>query len=208
MTHSEPRRFAPATRRNREPIFSVLSSHLPASGGLLVEVASGTGEHACALAPRLAGWRWQPTDVDPEALASIDAWRRHEGAQEHVLAPLHLDSRSAEWPVERADALLCTNMIHISPFAATEGLMRGAARILSAQGRLFTYGPYLLEDQPNAPSNVAFDASLRARDPAWGVRRLSEIDAAAQAYGLQRVECVTMPANNFMLVFERVPTPS
>ena len=203
MEVSDSKRSAPATVRNREPIFEVLSRCLPAGGGVLLEVASGTGEHAVHLAPRLAGWTWQPTDVGDDALASIAAWREALGVHACVSAPLRLDASAWPWPVSRADALLCTNMIHISPWTATLGLMRGAGAVLPVGGRLFTYGPYRVDGEHTAPSNRAFDESLRARDAAWGVRDVAEVAAAADSEGLALREQVAMPANNFTLVFER-----
>jgi hypothetical protein len=203
MNHPDARRRAPATERNREPIFQVLSSRLPPGGGLLLELASGTGEHAVHLAPRLPGWTWQPTDVDAGALESIAAWREHADVGECVRPPLQLDASVWPWPLSRADAVLCTNMIHISPWEATEGLLRGAAALLPDGGRLLTYGPYKVDGQHTAPSNEAFDHSLRERDPRWGVRDVAALATSAAPHGLELIERVAMPANNFVLVFER-----
>ncbi|HJL05707.1 MAG TPA: DUF938 domain-containing protein [Polyangiaceae bacterium LLY-WYZ-15_(1-7)] len=194
-------RHAPATLRNREPILAVLRRVLPAEGTVL-EVASGTGEHGVFFARQLPGIRWQPTDVQPEALASIEAHRAAAG-EERVLPPLALDATRDEWPVERADAIFCANMIHIAPFAACEGLMRGAGRVLEAGAPLLTYGPYAIDGAQTAPSNARFDASLRQRDPRWGVRDLADVVRVAEAAGLRLEERVPMPANNFTLVFRK-----
>jgi hypothetical protein len=203
MPNHDLRRHAPATERNREPIFEVLANQLPPAGGLLLELASGTGEHAARLAPRLAGWTWQPSDPDAGALDSIAAWRDHLHVEACVRPPLRLDASSWPWPLTHADALLCVNMIHISPWDATEGLMRGAGALLPAGGRLLTYGPYKVDGQHTAPSNAAFDQSLRERDAAWGVRDVSDVAGAAAQHGLKLIERVTVPANNFVLVFQR-----
>ena len=189
------KQHAPATQRNREPILAVL----PGSG-LVLEVASGSGEHVVYFASKLPRLTWQPTDVSAAGLASIAAWVDESGL-ENVKAPLLLDAESATWPVDRADAVLCSNMIHIAPFSACLGLMRGAAAVLAAEAPLVTYGPYKVDGRHTAPSNEAFDASLTARNPAWGVRDVSDVASAAADYGLTLVERVSMPANNLMLVF-------
>jgi len=197
-----PKQHAPATQRNREPILAVLDRVLPEQG-LVLEIASGTGEHATYLAPRLPGLIWQPTDRDLDALESIVAWTT-EVAATNVRPPLVLDVCSPRWPVESADAIFCANMIHIAPWDATLGLMAGAGRVLPAGGLLVLYGPFMIDHRHTAPSNEAFDASLRARDPSWGVRDLGDVAEAARAQGLALLERVEMPANNFTVVFERV----
>ena len=195
------KRFAPATERNREPLAAVLREILPAEGCLL-EIASGTGEHAAffaALFPRL---RWQPTDPDPEALASIASWRDEAGL-DNLLPPLRLDASAESWPVASADAILCVNMVHISPWEATVGLMRGAGRLLAAGAPLVLYGPYRRAGVPTAPSNEAFDESLRSRDRQWGLRELDAVAAEASSSGLRLDRVVEMPANNLTIVFRR-----
>jgi hypothetical protein len=195
------RRSAPAALRNREPIAEVLRTALPRSG-MVLEIASGTGEHvvffAC-LFPRLI---WQPSDPDGEAMASIRAWRAETGLP-NVLEPVRLDAATEAWPVERADAMLCINMIHISPWAATLGLLAGAGRLLPRGAPLILYGPYRRAGVPTAPSNEAFDVSLRARNPEWGLRDLEVVAAAAEPHGLDLDRVVEMPANNVAAVFRR-----
>ncbi|HYE43892.1 MAG TPA: DUF938 domain-containing protein [Caulobacteraceae bacterium] len=191
---------SPAALRNRDPILKVLRRHLPA-GGLVLELAAGTGEHAVHFARALPGLSWQPTDPDPQALAAIAAWREEAGLP-NLLEPIRLDA-TRSWPVERAAAVVCINMVHISPWGATEGLMAGAARVLPVGGVLYLYGPYREADVPTAPSNEAFDASLKARNPAWGLRDREAVETLAQAHGLDRIERVEMPANNLSLVFRR-----
>jgi hypothetical protein len=193
------RRNAPATLRNRDPILQALREVLPATG-VVLEVASGTGEHAVHFAAGLPGVTWQPSDPDAGARASIAAWTA-EAALVNVLPPLALDAADESWPIDRADAAVCINMIHISPWAATEGLMRGAGRLLAAGGPLVVYGPFVREGVPLAPSNAAFDADLRARDPAWGLRDLDVVEACAGANGLVLDRVVEMPANNLLVVF-------
>lgn len=197
---TDARLSSPSTLRNREPILEVLRRHLPQSG-LVLEIASGAGEHAVHVARALPGLDWQPSDPDPEALASIAAWREASGLP-NLLSPIMLDAARA-WPIERAEAVVCVNMIHIAPWAATQGLMAGAGRVLPAGGVLYLYGPYLEDDVPTAPSNEAFDASLKARNSAWGLRDRATVEALAAAHGLTRVERVEMPANNLSLVFRR-----
>ena len=191
---------SPAAVRNRDPILEVLRRHLPAEG-LVLELAAGTGEHAAYFARALPGLTWQPTDPDPQALLSMAAWREAAGLS-NLLPPVRLDA-TRSWPVEHADAVVCINMVHISPWAATEGLMAGAARVLPASGVLLLYGPYREIDVPTAPSNEAFDASLKARDSAWGLRDREAVEALARAHGLERIERVEMPANNLSLVFRK-----
>jgi SAM-dependent methyltransferase len=200
-TASDPRLHAPATARNREPILAVLRRVLP-SEGLVLEVASGSGEHAAYFAEALPSMRWQPTDCDPQALASIAA---HRAAAEtpNLLAPLWLDAVSPDWPVEHADAVVCINMIHIAPWAAAEGLMRGVGSLLPAGGVLYLYGPYRIDGRHTAASNRAFDAQLRAQNPAWGVRDVGEVADLAACHGLSLVETVPMPVNNLSVVFRR-----
>jgi SAM-dependent methyltransferase len=195
------KRHAPATERNREPIAAVLRELLP-ERGTIVEVASGTGEHAAFFAGLFPALRWQPSDPDPTALASIRAWREEAGLA-NLLEPVLLDAGAADWPVSAADAILCVNMVHISPWAATAGLMRGAGRLLGPGAPLILYGPYRRAGVPTAPSNEAFDASLKARDPRWGLRALETVTAEAEANGLRFERLYEMPANNIMAVFRR-----
>jgi SAM-dependent methyltransferase len=195
-------RTSPATARNRQPILEVLRPRLPA-GARVLEVASGAGEHAMFLASALPGVSWRPTDRDPEALASIAAWRTAAGPL-NLAAPIRLDAADlSSWPAGPFEAVVCINMVHISPWAATEGLMAGAARVLASGGRLFLYGPYVEAGVETAPSNLTFDESLKARDPAWGLRDLAEIKAQAPANGLGFAERIAMPANNLIVVFEK-----
>lgn len=198
----DARSFAPATLRNRGPILDVLREVLPPSG-LALEVASGTGEHVMHFARHLPGLAWQPSDPSPAARQSIAAWLAAE-ALVNVRDPLDLDAAREGWPIARADAITCINMIHISPWAATEGLMRGAAQILASGSPLYVYGPYRRADRPLEPSNETFDHSLRARDPSWGLRELDEVIACAAKYGLRFDRLIEMPANNLSLVFHRL----
>ena len=193
---------SPAVARNTGPILEVLRAHMPARGAVL-EIAAGSGEHAAAFAAALPGLTWTPSDPSSEARASIAAWA---GAADlaNLRPPLELDMLDeAGWPEGPFAAVVCINMIHISPWAATEGLMRLAGRVLPTGGLLATYGPYLEAELPLAPSNAAFDESLRARDPAWGLRDRDAVAAAARAEGLALTRRVAMPANNLMLLFRR-----
>jgi hypothetical protein len=194
----DARRHAPATARNRDPILAVLRRHLP-ENGLLLEVSAGTGEHAVHFAAAFPALVWQPTDPDPGARASIAAWAR-EAKLNTLRPPLALDAAAEDWPVARADAVLCINMIHIAPWAAGLGLLRGAARLLPAGGPLILYGPFRREGRHTAPSNEAFDASLRAQDPEWGVRDLEAVAAAAAAQGFGPPLIEAMPANNLAVI--------
>lgn len=195
------KRHAPAALRNRDPILSVLREALPPAG-VVLEVASGGGEHAVAFAAALPGIEWQPTDSDPAALASIAAWR-DEAALPNLRAPLKLDAAAPEWSVARADAVLCINMVHISPWEATLGLLQGAAGVLPSGGLLYLYGPYIREGVETAPGNVAFDASLKDRNPVWGLRSVEDVARAAREQGLLLERMVEMPANNLSLLFRR-----
>jgi SAM-dependent methyltransferase len=190
---------APAVARNRDPILAVLRRVLPASGTVL-EIASGSGEHAVHFATGLPHVTWQPTDRDADALRSIAAYRA--AAQlPNLLPPLELDAASPRWPVARAEAIVSINMIHIAPWMAAEGLMAGAGRLLAPGGVLYLYGPFKEDGRHTAPSNADFDASLRARDPDWGVRDVAEVSELAARHGLGFVERVAMPVNNLSLVF-------
>lgn len=196
------KRRAPATERNREPIAAVLREALPPSGTVL-EVASGTGEHAAYFARLFPALSWRPSDPDPEALASIAAWREEAGLA-NLLEPVRLDAAADDWPVAAADAILCVNMVHISPWESTLGLLRGARRLLAPGAPLILYGPYRRAGLPTAPSNEAFDASLKARDPRWGLRQVEavETEAGRQDFRLDRL--FEMPANNLSLLFRKV----
>jgi hypothetical protein len=193
---------SPSTARNRGPILRALTPRLPASG-VVLEIAAGAGEHAVYNAAALPHLQWQPTDADAEALASMAAWRDHAGLP-NLLPPLRLDAADPDtWPVDRADAVVNINMIHISPWSATRGLMAGAGRVLPSGGGLFLYGPYIERAVATAPSNLAFDQDLKRRNPAWGVRHLDEVAALAAAHGLELSERIAMPANNLSLVFRK-----
>jgi SAM-dependent methyltransferase len=199
----DARQYAPAIARNREPILAVLQRVLPAEARVL-ELASGSGEHAAFFAKAMPGWIWQPSDPEVEARASIAAWIEAEEI-ENVLPPRAIDVSAAEWGVdaENFDAIVCINMIHISPWKATLGLMAGAARALKRGGVLCTYGPYKRDGLHTAPSNETFERWLHARAPRFGVRDIADVERAAGDQGLALREIVDMPANNFTLVFVR-----
>jgi SAM-dependent methyltransferase len=193
-------RSAPAALRNREPIADVLADWLPPAG-LVLEIASGTGEHAAYFAERFPELQWQPSDVHPDALGSIAAWRQETG-RANLLRPVMLDAASGDWPVDRADAVLSINMVHISPWSSALGLIAGAERLLASGAPLIVYGPWLRDDVPTAESNLAFDADLKRRDARWGLRRVEDFAAAAsEAFTLAEIR--SMPANNLMLLLRR-----
>lgn len=196
----EAKRFAPATERNRDAIASVLKGILPSSG-LVLEIASGTGEHIVHFAAMFPNLKWQPSDSDPAALASIAAWQ-NDVRSANLLAPLKIDA-VANWEIGYADAIICINMAHISPWSATLGLLRNASRILPKGVPLYLYGPYIQNSVPTAVSNLDFDESLKSRNPEWGLRSVEAIENAARTAGFDLIEVIPMPANNLSLVFRR-----
>lgn len=197
----DPRRHAPATLRNRDAIAAVLRDELP-DAGLVLEVASGSGEHVVHFAVTFPALDWQPSDPDPAALASIAALRG-EANLPNLRTPRLINAADADWPIDAADAILCINMVHISPWAATLGLLARGAQLLAPGAPLILYGPYVEDDVPTAPSNLAFDRSLKDRNPQWGLRTLNDVDRVAADVGLARTRRVAMPANNLMLVYRR-----
>jgi SAM-dependent methyltransferase len=205
VNHDNPdtlRRVAPAAERNRGPILDVLSRVLPKSG-MVLEIASGTGQHAVHFAAALLTVTWQPSDPDAASRASIDAWRKHASLA-NLNAPLALDVRSDPWPVpDSLAAIVCINMIHIAPWAAAEALFKGAGEHLANDGVLFLYGPYKRGGAHTAPSNEAFDEQLRATNPAWGVRNMEDVVKLGRGADLWMEDAVPMPANNFCLIFRR-----
>jgi len=203
MTEPVPsmRQHSPSAERNREPILAVLRTALPATGRVL-EIASGTGQHAMYFAGAMPGLDWQPTDADAQARESIAAWIAH-GAPLNVRAPLALDVHQADWGVGVLDAVVCINMIHIAPWSAAQALFAGASRHLARGGVLYLYGPYKRGGAHTAPSNEAFDRQLQSRNPAWGVRDMEAVVALAASEGFTCGEPVAMPANNFSLVFRK-----
>ncbi|MFY3382735.1 DUF938 domain-containing protein [Paracidovorax sp. MALMAid1276] len=196
---------SPAAERNRAPILEHLRALLPPTGTAL-EIASGTGQHVAHFAAALPGWAWQPTDLQPTHFGSITGWAAQAGA-DNVCPPLRLDVLHTAWPAEGPafgtpfDLIYCANMLHIAPWACCTGLMQGAARHLAPGGRLVTYGPYLEDGVPTAPGNIAFDASLRAQDATWGIRRIEDVMGAAAQAGLQLAARHALPANNLLLVW-------
>jgi len=198
----DERLHAAATERNREPILAVLRRVLPSRASVL-EIASGTGQHAVFFAAALPATRWQPSDVADECLASISAWTASTGCS-NVAPPVRIDVTEEPWPVGTFDAIFSANLVHIAPWAACVGLMRGAGDHLSSGGFLIAYGPFKIGGEHTAPSNAAFDADLRLRDSAWGVRELENVADEARAHGLALEERVAMPANNQILIFRRM----
>lgn len=202
-THSPDQRvFSPSAARNSAPILEALKRYLP-THGVVLEIGCGTGEHAVCFAEAMPALTWLPSDPDPASRASTASWIMFKGLN-NVLAPLDVDTRSAEWGVEGLapfDAMVSINMIHIAPWAATIGLFSGAGRLLRSGGLLLLYGPFMHNGAHNAPSNAAFDESLKARNPSWGLRDIAEIEGVAGAAGLRLDETVDLPANNKLLVF-------
>jgi SAM-dependent methyltransferase len=196
---------AAATERNRDPILEVLRAVLPPTG-LVLEIASGTGQHVTYFARALPALRWQPSDPSAAHLESIRAWSAASGA-DNIAPPLLLDVERAPWPVAHADAILNINMIHIAPWSAAEALFQGAARLLPAAGVLYLYGPFKRGGQHTSPSNERFDERLRGDDARWGVRDLDELAVLAASVGFEPPEIVTMPANNLSLVYRRKASP-
>lgn len=194
-------RHAPATLRNRDPILAVLRRVLPGTGTVL-EIGSGSGEHAAHFAAALAPLRWQPTDASDADFTSIVGWAREQGAST-VEPPLVLDATSETWPVTRADAMFSANVIHIAPWSVTVGLLRGAGRVLLPGAPLVLYGPFKRDGAHTAASNAAFDVELRRRDPRWGIRDLGEVTQTAHAHGLDLEDVTGMPANNLTVVLRR-----
>lgn len=195
------RLHAPAAARNRDPILAVLTTWLPARGRVL-EIASGSGEHACHFAARLPALTWQPSDPEPSARASIDAWQAQAGLP-NLLPALPLDVLARDWPPLQADAIVCINMIHIAPARATPALFDHAARILDPGAPLILYGPYRRRDRELEPSNAAFDLDLKRRNPDWGLRELESVTATAAEAGFELATVDSMPANNLTVVFRR-----
>jgi hypothetical protein len=201
MPSPDPKLSSPSALRNRGPIADVLRHVLPASGTVL-EIASGSGEHVIHFAGLFPNLVWQPSDPSPDARASIDEWMKTE-ALTNVLPPLDIDASNETWPIARADAMIAINMVHIRPWPATQGLLQGAGKRLETGGVLMLYGPYRREGQPLVPSNADFDASLRARNPAWGIRLLEDVASTAEKSGLVLTSVTEMPANNLCVVFTR-----
>ena len=205
---NDGRLYAPATERNREPILEVLERVLP-NPGIVLEIASGTGEHASFFAPKLAPRRWWPSDIGAPMIKSIAAWQRATNAR-YLLPPIELDVREQPWPVEAdqkrsIDAIVNINMIHIAPWKACESLIAGAERVLPEQGVLYLYGPFKRHGQHTAPSNETFDNWLKEQTPDWGVRDLEAVEGVAKVHHLILQEIIAMPANNFSLVFQKQP---
>lgn len=203
---SQARRHAPATVRNREAIVEVLRDALPASG-VVLEVASGSGEHGVYFAGALPNLDWQPSDPDPAALESIAAWQGEAGLA-NLRPPVVLDAAAVDWPIGQADVILCINMVHISPWTATIGLFTKGAEVLPQGAPLILYGPYFRKGHPTAPSNLAFDESLRARNGEWGVRWLEDVSKLAEEKGFALDTIHEMPANNLTVIYRRMPLTS
>lgn len=192
---------SPAAERNAEPILGQLQRLLPARGRVL-EIASGTGQHAVQFAYALGGIEWQPSDTDPDALRAVRI-RAERATLPNLRAPVKLDVEAREWPIAHADAIVCVNLLHISPWSATQGLLAGAGRCLPAGGILAVYGPFRFAGEHIAESNARFDTDLRARNPSWGIRDVADVTAVASDHDLDHEETIALPANNHLLVFRR-----
>jgi hypothetical protein len=199
---TDHRQYAPATMRNRDFILDVLRAVLPTTG-VILEIASGSGEHVVHFARNLPNLAFQPSDPEPETLLSIAAWVKATEVR-NVRAPIVLDASQSPWPVASADGVICINMVHISPWEATAGLIRGAAAILPPGSPLYLYGPYKREGFAMAPSNEAFDQNLRDRNPTWGLRDLDAVATIARSVGFSVPTVTEMPANNLSVVFRRI----
>ena len=202
----DARRFAPSASRNEAPILDVLRDVLPDTGRAL-EIGSGTGQHIAAFASAFPGLQWQPSDPFADSIASTAAWVA-QADLDNLADPLALDVTTPDWPAALdgpRDAIVCINVLHIAPWAVTEGLMAGAGRLLAPGGILYFYGPYKRDGRHTAQSNADFDASLRPRDPTWGIRDIADVAACAEANGLTLERTVDMPRDNFSLVFRRAP---
>ncbi len=197
----EVKRHAPATQRNRDAITSVLADILPESGTVL-EIASGTGEHIVHFAAAFPNVHWQPSDYDQAGVASIAAWRAETGLT-NLLPPVQIDASASDWRIEKVDAILCINMLHIAPWKAVQGLFAGAGHRMARGAPIYLYGPYLEADVEAAESNLAFDLSLRSRNPEWGLRDKDAVIALGQSNGFRFDRRVEMPANNISLIFRR-----
>ncbi|OJX79576.1 DUF938 domain-containing protein [Magnetospirillum sp. 64-120] len=198
------KRDYPATSRNKGPILDVLRRWLPPEG-VVLEIASGSGQHASWFASQMPGLTWQPSDADAACLPSIDAWGQESDAAHRIRPALHLDVAALPWPLQPVDAVFCANMIHIAPWTAAQALAQGAGLALRAQGLLVLYGPFKIDGRHTAPSNQDFDDDLRRRNPLWGVRDLADFGALAQQAGLDHVETVPMPANNLCVIWRKRP---
>jgi len=199
--HNPNQQISPSSARNKDPILDVLKSVLPPSGTVL-EIASGTGQHVVHFAAHLPTLTFQPSDIDATYQASVRAYR-DDAKLENVMAPITLDVTAPQWPLESADAIICSNMIHIAPWEACLGLLAGAGRLLPEGGILYMYGPYKIGGKHSAPSNEDFDASLRNRDPSWGIRNLDDVALEARRQGLHLIKTVTMPANNLSVIYRK-----
>ena len=199
----DPRRHAPATERNREPILAVLKTLITGPATIL-EIASGTGQHAVWFAGRMPDVTWIPSDADEEMRASVAAWARREKVRNIALPPRGIDARARRWNMESVDGVYCANMIHISPYSACEGLIKGAGVCVRPGGFLMLYGPYKVEGEHTAPSNASFDETLRSQNADWGIRDLEAVTALAEAAGFEPEEPVEMPANNLSVIFRKL----
>jgi SAM-dependent methyltransferase len=196
---------APTFHRNHDPIWSAIAGFLGQTAGDVVEIGSGTGQHVAAFAREAPRLTWWPSDIYPSHLASIAAWRVHAGLA-NLRAPQHIDLTDPAWawqPGGEIAAIVCINVLHISPWTVSQNLMAGAGRLLRAGGKLFVYGPFMRDGAHTAPSNAEFDASLRAENPAWGVRNVADLNAQAEMAGLTPADITAMPANNLVLSFTR-----